>query len=98
MRQMRNRLVLAGSALALAVVALSPGVAGAGVGFVTSCSFDGATATVTAVVGSGASATLLRNGSAIEFGGVPCGGATVTNTDQINISAPDTATAETITI
>jgi Ca2+-binding RTX toxin-like protein len=64
----------------------------------TSCSFDAPTATVTAIVGSGDSATLERSGTAITFAGAPCDTADVTNTDQINISAPDTSTSETITI
>ncbi len=93
---MRNRPTVAAGAIALALVALTPTVARAGV--TTSCSFDPGTATVTATVASGASAALERSGTAITFAGVPCGGADVTNTDQISISAPDTTTSETITI
>lgn len=93
---MRNRLALVAAAMSTVVVGLTPAVANASVA--TSCSFDAGTAAVTAVIGSGDNATLIRNGSAIEFGGAPCGAATVTNTDQINISAPDTSTDETLTI
>lgn len=81
------------SAMLLSIV---PGAARASVG--TSCSYDAGTATVTATVGSGASSTLVRNGSSIEFGGSVCGLATVTNTDQIDIDAPDTTTTESLTI
>jgi Ca2+-binding RTX toxin-like protein len=93
---MRNRLTLAAGAISLVLVALTPTVAWAGA--TTSCSFDAGTATVTATVGPGGSASLERSGTAITFAGLPCGAADVTNTDQINISAPDTTTSETITI
>ena len=93
---MRNRWIVAAGALALVTVLAAPDVAQASVP--TSCSFDAGTATITAVVGSGDSATLIRNGSAIEFGGSACGAATVTNTDQINIGLPDQTTTESLTI
>src|SRR5262245_7274958 len=94
MPRLRNRLALAAGTLVL--LALTPNIARAGV--ISSCSFDAGTATVTAVAGPGASVALLRSGTAITFGGTPCGAADVTNTDQITISAPSTATSETITI
>jgi hypothetical protein len=53
---------------------------------------------VTAVVGSGGSVTLQRSGDAITFDGSACGSADVTNTDQINVTAPDDATSEALTI
>jgi Ca2+-binding RTX toxin-like protein len=87
---------LASLAAAAFVVALVPGTANASVA--TSCTFDAGTTTVTAVIGSGDNPSLIRNGDAIEFGGVACGAATVTNTDQINISAPDVDTTESLTI
>jgi Ca2+-binding RTX toxin-like protein len=93
---MRNPFALVALGLSTMLVVLTPAAAHAG--FATSCSFDAGTATVTAVIGSGDNATLIRNGSAIDFDGAPCGAATVTNTDQINISAPDPNTAETLTI
>lgn len=90
----RTRLTLM---LILAMAAaLLPGVARASVA--TSCSFDAGTATVTAVIGSGASTTLIRNGDAIEFGGLACGAATVTKTDTIQISDPDAGTGESLTV
>jgi Ca2+-binding RTX toxin-like protein len=64
----------------------------------TSCSFDSGTATVTATIGSNDSPTLLRSGNAITFGGAACDAATVTNTDTINVSAPDPASSEGLTI
>jgi Ca2+-binding RTX toxin-like protein len=64
----------------------------------TACSFDGGTATVTATIGSSESPTLERSGGAIAFDGSPCGAATVTNTDTVNVSAPDQATTEALTI
>jgi Ca2+-binding RTX toxin-like protein len=89
---MRRPLLL----VAALVLALVPRAASASV--TTSCSFDAGTATVTAVLGSGASATLERSGDAIWFAGAPCGAADVFNTDTINVSAPDNATVETLTI
>jgi Ca2+-binding RTX toxin-like protein len=64
----------------------------------TSCTFDGGTATVTATIGSGQSPTLERSGDAIVFDGGACGAATVTNTDTINVSAPDHVTTEGLTV
>lgn len=85
------------TALGLAMVLSTvPGVAGASV--LTSCTFDAGTATVTATIGSAASPTLIRNGTSIEFGGSFCGLANVTNTDQIDIDAPDTTITESLTI
>src|SRR6476659_1990710 len=96
MPRMRNRLSVLTAAISVITVWVAPGVAQASAA--TSCSFDAGTATVTAVIGSGENATLLRNGSAIEFGGSACGAATVTNTDQINIDLPDQTTTESLTI
>ena len=73
-----------------------PGVARATTA--TSCTFDSGTATVTATIGSGQSPTLERSGDAITFDGSPCGVATVTNTDTINVAAPDVATIEGLTV
>jgi Ca2+-binding RTX toxin-like protein len=64
----------------------------------TSCSFDAGTATVTAVVGTGADVTLERSGDAIWFGEAPCGVADVTNTDLIKIDAPNDAIDESLTV
>jgi Ca2+-binding RTX toxin-like protein len=93
---MRNRFIVLAAVISAITVWLTPSVAQASVA--TSCLFDAGTATVTAVFGSGESATLIRNGSAIEFGGSACGAATVTNTDQINIDLPDQNTTESLTI
>jgi Ca2+-binding RTX toxin-like protein len=91
---MRERLaIVLGVALG---AALLPGAAHAAVA--TSCSFDVGTATVTAVIGSGASTTLIRDGDAIEFGGLACGAATVTTTDTVQISDPDPGTGESLTV
>jgi Ca2+-binding RTX toxin-like protein len=91
---MLTRLATAlGLAMVLSTVA---GVAQASVG--TSCSFDAGTATVTATIGSAASATLIRNGTSIQFDGSFCGLATVTNTEHIDIDAPDATTTESLTI
>jgi Ca2+-binding RTX toxin-like protein len=64
----------------------------------TSCTFDVGTATVTATLGSGEAATLERSGDAIVFAGSPCETAVVSNTDQINVAAPDDTTVEGLTI
>jgi Ca2+-binding RTX toxin-like protein len=80
-------------ALGLAMV---PSAASAAVA--TSCSFDAGTATVSAVIGSGDGPTLIRNDTAIEFGGVPCGAATITNTDTITVLDPDPNTGESLTV
>src|SRR6476659_9968619 len=96
MPRMRNRLSVLTAAISVITVWVAPGVAQASAA--TSCSFDAGTATVTAVIGSGESATLIRNGSAIEFGGSACGAATVANTDQVNIDLPDQTTTESLTI
>src|SRR4249920_1502748 len=64
----------------------------------TSCTFDAGTATVTATIGSGADPTLERSGDAIDFDGAQCGTATVTNTDTIDVTAPDLTTTEGLTI
>ncbi len=93
---MRNRLVWLSGAAALTIVLVPPTTARASVA--TSCSFDAGAAAVTAVIGSGTRPTLIRNGSAIEFGGSACAGATVTNTDRIDVSAPNRATSERLTI
>ena len=53
---------------------------------------------MTATIGSGQSPTLERSGDAITFDGSPCGDATVTNTDTINVAAPDVATIEGLTV
>ena len=60
--------------------ALVPTMAGAAV----SCSFTGATATVTLTAASDA-ASLGRSGSAIQVNGVNCGAATVNNTNTIAV-------------
>ncbi len=60
--------------------ALAPTMAGAAV----SCSFSGATATVTLAAASDA-ASLGRSGNAIRVNGVNCGAATVNNTDTIAV-------------
>jgi hypothetical protein len=73
-----------------------PGTAQASVA--TSCTFDAGTATVTATLGSGDAAVLERSGDAIEFAGSPCETADVSNTDQINVAAPDDTTVEALTI
>lgn len=53
---------------------------------------------MTATIGSGQSPTLERSGDAITFDGSPCGDATVTNTDTINVAAPDVDTFEGLTV
>jgi len=97
MPQMRNRFRLSWVVTCTIVLALIPASA-ARAAVATSCSFDAPTATVTGIVGTDVTTTLGRSGTAITFDGVPCGTADVTNTDQINISAPDTTSSETITI
>jgi hypothetical protein len=84
-----------GVTLALGL-ALVPSAASAAVA--TSCSFDAGTATVSAVVGSGDNPTLIRNDTAIEFGGAPCGAATITNTDTVTVLDPDPNTGESLTV
>ena len=66
--------------VALATAALAPLGAQAAV----SCSFAGATATVSLGAASDA-VTLKRNGAAIQANGANCGAATVTNTDLIRV-------------
>jgi hypothetical protein len=46
----------------------------------------------------GASVVLERSGDAIWFDGTTCGTADVTNTDTIDVTAPDTSAAESLTI
>ena len=55
------------------------------------CSFDSATATVSVVTNSRRSniAAVAATGQ-IQLNGAPCGGATVINTDQIEVTGPDT--------
>jgi Ca2+-binding RTX toxin-like protein len=63
------------------------------------CSFNAATKTVTAGVGTGAAATLAVVGSEIRFGTAPaaCGAATTANTDLIRINGA-TGSVETLTV
>ena len=82
--------------IAVIVLTMMPGVAHASTS--TSCTFDSSTATVTATIGSGQSPTLERSGDAITFDGSACGAATVTNTDTVNVSAPDHVTTEGLTV
>jgi Ca2+-binding RTX toxin-like protein len=51
------------------------------------CAFDDPTATVTVAVGEGETATISRMADAIALDGVPCGAATVANTDAIVVNA-----------
>jgi Ca2+-binding RTX toxin-like protein len=83
-------------AASVLLLTLLPRPAAAAVG--TSCSFDAATATVTAIIGSGDAATLVRSGDEIWFGGAQCEAADVHNTDTIDIEAPDLGTTESLTI
>jgi len=52
----------------------------------TACSFDQPSATATVTMGSDETATLVRNGNAIELDGSQCGTATVKNADTIAAS------------
>ena len=70
------------AAAALAAIVLVPAPASA----VPTCVFDGPTATVTVGVGNGETATIVRSGDAIALDGVPCGAATVSNTDAIAVN------------
>jgi Ca2+-binding RTX toxin-like protein len=92
MPQMRNRFRLSWVVTCTIVLALIPASA-AHAAVATSCSFDAPTATVTGIVGTDATTTLGRSGTAITFDGAPCGAADVTNTDQINITSPDLTAA-----
>lgn len=79
--------VLAATLVGL-VVGVTPSAA------VVTCSFAGTTATVT--LGAGDSATIARSGNAIHVNGAPCDGATVNNTDLIDVNGD--AGDETVTI
>jgi Ca2+-binding RTX toxin-like protein len=83
-------------ALLTLLLPLLPRPALAAVG--TSCSFDAPNATVTATIGTGASATLTRSGDAIWFGGGPCGAADVFTTDTIDVTAPDASANATLVV
>ncbi len=64
-----------------------------------SCSYDGATRVVTAVVAAGTSPALQVSAGEIRFGATPaaCGAATTANTNRIDVLGP-AGSAETLTI
>ena len=54
----------------------------------TNCTFDDTSGTVTLAVGDGLVATISRQDAAVTIDGIPCGSATVTNTDLIEVTTP----------
>ena len=93
MRSLRRVPLLIATTLLLTIIPRAASASAA-----TSCSFDSSSATITATVGSGASATLERNVDAIWFNGAPCGAADVFNTDTIDLTAPDDTSQESVVI
>ena len=62
----------------------------------TTCVFDNEVATVT--VGEGAGATIGRSGDAVTVDGVPCGAATVANTELIDVAVADVPEPELVVV
>ncbi len=86
----RNR---AAWCVCVAVAAFLPVLAAPAGAEPTSCAYDPGTKSVSAVVDSGGNATLVVADGALVFAGVPCEGATTTNTDTISITG-NAGTAE----
>ena len=80
-RHVRLLLALASALAAAAAILGAPAGAAA-----SSCVYDSATKSLSAVIDPGGEATLRVSGSSLNFAGVDCLGATATNTDSISIA------------
>ena len=82
---MARRALLAVLTLAMPLLVASPASAA------VTCVFDEPTGTVTITLANGDVARVVRAGDAITIDGTPCGAATVSSTDTIDVSSTGTA-------
>jgi Ca2+-binding RTX toxin-like protein len=86
-RGMRARArVLAAGGLPLVLALAAWGLAAPVALAQATCAFNAGTATVQVTLAAGAAATISRVGDAIAVDGTPCGAATVTNTDTVQVT------------